>query len=257
MRITKAAFTVVGCKGFRDHQLEGEAEGKLGKELILKGDLSFDKIKGLFTNQASYKAILGSLYDAKGMPVTTDLGAFKLNCEGVCCKITMLYGLTDTHELEECSFDKITITPQEGKVANVKARLRLHPKVNLLGKIDQWLKNQVTLTLNGQTVAADQEDEDDEQPELGLNAPEDGEDDDVPPAAGPGEVLPGVPAVSQEDLKRNAESVEQLRKDGVLAGPKATGKAAAKPSTAHGEVVVPGGKPPQRPRRPPGGNTLQ
>lgn len=243
MRITKAVFTVIGVKGFRDHQLEGEAEGKLGKELMLKADLPFSKIKGLFTNAASYDAILGSLYDEEGLPITTDLGAFKLNCEGVCCKITMLYGLTDTHELEECAFDRITITPQEGKVANVKARLRLHPKVNLLGKIDQWLKNEVTLTLNGQTVAADHEDEDDEQPELDLPAPK---DDDELPAAGPGEALPGVPALAEADVKRNADQIEQLRKDGVLAGPKGP---ARKPSTAHGQSEVPGQPPPQRPIR--------
>ena len=84
MRITKAQFTVIGIKGFRDHQLEGEAEGKLGKELILKGDMPFSKIKGLFTDAASYNAILGSLYDKDNQPVTTDLGQFKLNCEGVC-----------------------------------------------------------------------------------------------------------------------------------------------------------------------------
>lgn len=241
MKITKAAFTVISVKGFRDHQLEGEAEGKLGKELMLKADLGFSKIKGLFTNAKSYDAILGSLYDKDGLAVTSDLGAFKLNCEGRACAVTMLYGLTDTHELEDCTFDRIVITPQEGKVANVKARLRLHPKVNLLGKIDQWLKNEITLTLNGQTIAVDY-DEDEEQEELELSAPEDEEpESDEPPAAGPGEVLPGVPAAHKD-------SVKSLQDAGVVA---------VKPSLAHGEPAIPGGRPPQRPRRRPGGESIQ
>lgn len=257
MRITKAKLQVKSMKPFREQCLEGEAEGRLGKEfrLEVKG-IGIAKLKGLFSNAASYDVCLGNLYDEAGELVTLDKGRFPINCIGKACMATVLYGLVDTTEFEECTFDCITILPEKGKVAELRARFRCYPTAKQKAKLDDWLKNEITLTLNGDTVMAGVDDED-AQAELGIGGPADEEDEtsqeaDEPPRAGKGELLPGVPDPKAEVPAAHRDSVEDLRKAGVLAGPKGD----VKPSLAHGEVSVPGQKPAQRPRRRPS-DTLQ
>lgn len=254
MRITKAKFTVSTIKPFRDHQLEGEAEGKLGKELRIKGAVPVKKCAGLYRTKESFALGLGNLYDENGALLSEDEGKKALTVEGRACKAMILYGLVDAEEFEDVTFDCIAVTPEKGGMVTVNARVRLHPTMKQMAKLDALLKNEITLTINGQTMASASQD--DGQEELNLGGPKEDPDADPedaePPRAGKGELLPGVPDPKAEVPAAHRDSVEDLRKAGVLAGPKGD----VKPSLAHGEPAIPGGKPPQRPRRRPT-DTLQ
>jgi hypothetical protein len=174
-----------------------------------------------------------------------DMGRFPIKTEGRCCKVSIGFGVKG-QEFEECTVDCISFQPEAGKVAAVRLRLRVYPDGNQQAFVNKLLKNEVELTVNGEThIGAGDEDK---QEQLGLGGPDEEEEegeDDEPPAAGPGEALPGVPAAHQDSAKA-------LQDAGVIG----TGKKQP-PSTAHGEVTVPGQKPAQRPPRRRPGETIQ
>lgn len=266
MKINKASFTVTGIKPTRERCLEGEAEGRLAKGLVLLATLPIAKIKHLFTDAGSYARKVEAHYDDKGQLLDEDGGEFKLNTEGRACKATLEYALTETHEFEDSGLDSIKITLEQGRVVTLKCRLLLHPTVKQLAKVDQWLKNEVKLTLNGETILASEEAEEEEetgQRRMPLGGGEtaghgqvsEGDEDRPSLAASLAEFdkSEGRPELAA-DLGANNRSVEDLRAAGVLAPP----KDGVKPSLAHGEPAIPGGKPPQRARRkPPTSETLQ
>jgi hypothetical protein len=245
MKGSKLKLQVKSTKPFRDQQREGESEGRLGQEFRLAGNVHISRTVGMFSSKASYERKLASLYNDKGELHDEDMGRFPINTEGRACAATILYGVTN-REFEDCTVDCISFQPEAGKVVGLRMRLRVYPDGNQQAFVNKLLKNEIDLTINGETHIG--RSDPDEQPELGLGGPEDEEDEgkeEEPPSAGPGEVLPGVPAAHQE-------SAQALEKAGVIS----TNGKKQPPSTAHGEVMVEGQKPPQRPgRRRPGSQT--
>lgn len=226
MKTEKAEFTVNAIKPRRERQLEGEAEGRLAKAIMLEAKgMDIAKIEGLYSTPASYARKVLAHYDAQGQLLDEDGGTAKLNTEGRACMAQVLYGLVDTQEFQDSGLDGITVLLQQGRVATVKCCLLLHPKVPQLAKIDQWLKNKITLTLNGNTAVIAEKAEEEEQSgqqrmDIGGGAA---------PAAGHGVVEPGdekPPSLNESlrtfdeqlaaDLRANDASVAGLQEAGVL-----------------------------------------
>lgn len=146
---------------------EGDSEdGPLAADVKLEADLPINRIKGLFSSNASFDLLLGNLFDEDENLITTDIKVITLVVEAPRCKVMLAPAVgTDELHFDEAKFNKITIEPMQGRMANVTARIQTHVTDDELGRLGSMLKHTIDVKISGksQTPA-----DDDDQEKLAL-----------------------------------------------------------------------------------------
>lgn len=249
----------------RERQGAGSSQGPLAFKLRIKQNLMISKVAGCFSSIESHKRVLGSQYNEEGALISQDIQKIYMGVEGRACEVLIDFGLGEPMEFSDCLFDDIILKPEEGKIVALQARVVVHPTDEQIIRLARFLKEKITITINGDTVSVEEEFEEEEgedepltkaevKAQKKLDLPMDNEGHGVVTEdAKPADAKPAGDTLDQQ----NAQDAQH----GAVTPPTSnvvpiTPAKKVPPSTAHGEVQVEGMPPPQRPRRaPPAGGT--
>lgn len=195
----------------------GDEDGPIAVDLKLTGDVRPEDIAGLFTTDAQFRRILGDRWDKDNDLTITDSTVIKLNVEGLGVTIELNAEISKTQlRWTEANVDRIVLETKPGRIVALKLRAQVHPTKDQVAQLSDWHSADLLVSLWSR-----QHDLDLRQPE---SAPASG-DEGQPPAEAKGDQIP------LEDSQRAA---------------------AEKPlftPVDHPDAVVPGQRPPQRPKR--------
>lgn len=126
----------------------GDDEGPIAVDLKLTGTMPPEQLESMFTTKASYKRLLGELWDKDSELVTHDLSHLVLAREGVGVTATLQPEFTDPIEFDGAELNRIRITPQGGRQVDFVARLQVHPTNDQVKRLAEMLDDHVNVVIH-------------------------------------------------------------------------------------------------------------
>ncbi len=194
----------------------GEEQGPVAVDIRLGAKIAPAELHGLFATQASFDRILGQLWNDEDELTTSDLDKITLQRAGVGRLVDLIPQVSnDKLRLEGADVNKITLKPEAGRLVDVSLRVQAKPTKEQIARLSEWLG----CSLN---VAVSQR-----QAELPLQS---------------GAAEQDAGEAPDPDRAAVQQSVQDLAAAGVL-------KVSSPAAGAEDGAVVPGQRPPQRPKK--------
>jgi len=189
----------------------GASQGPLSMYLMLKGDVAVDQVESLFPTEASYAAEMGERWDEDDElrhALVSELDLDGIKGVGVRFEIKPQFG--DKLVFQTSDVDRVTVALKAGRRVDLSMRVLVMPTDGQIAPVIGWLGNVMDCELWSR------------QAELELG---DGDDD------------------GDEAARR--KKLEAEGRDATAVPPIAAGTGSKVPD---GEALVPGQRPPQRPK---------
>lgn len=133
----------------------GEEDTTVACDLKLVGSLTLEQMRGLFSTDTAFNALLGNLYNKDGEMVTGDLDTLKLAKEFSKVKVSLV-GENDTKlAFKDAEVNKIIIAPLAGRHGEVSMRLQIKPTHEQHGDIAEMLGSLVRIKASGRLKQED------------------------------------------------------------------------------------------------------
>lgn len=159
-------------------EMAGDEPGRTAATLSFKGTLSEDAVKPFFSTEASYKKVLGQLWNKDNELATNDIKSIPL-AVGIVGGKASIEGFGDKQEFDETNVDDVVLTPQPGRQVDVALKMSVHPDAESLWFLAEVNRRTVTLTCvpSQMSLPLDAEKaggEGDRDPQLPLDGESDG-----------------------------------------------------------------------------------
>lgn len=145
----EAAMKVTHINTRREREGDSD-DGPLAVDVKLEANLDIDRLKKCFSSDASFRLLLSNLFDENDDLLTLDIAEIPLKVEAEKCAASLTTQVSEQSvSFEEAKFNSIRITPTQGRVANVTARLQTRVTDEQYAMLGSMLKHDVDFKLSG------------------------------------------------------------------------------------------------------------
>lgn len=191
----------------------GDEDGPIAIDLKFTGDVRPEVLSGLFTTDAQFRRILGDRWDKDNDLTITDSTVIRLNVEGLGVTIELNAEISKTQlRWTEANVDSIVLETKPGRIVGLKLRAQVHPTKEQVAQLTDWHSADLLVSLWSR-----QHDLDLQQPATGSVESKD---------------APAPAADAEPKLFTEVDDGDQKKADWKEVG----------------KPLVPGQKPPQRPK---------
>lgn len=153
----EAELELKDYKPAKEAREAGSAEGKLAYILRFTGTHMAEKSASMFSSRESYNGIIAGHYNAEGALIGKDVGKVLMDVEGRACKAVLTHGTRRPTLFEDCTLDKVSLKPQDGRIVKIDFRLRVYPDDKQLVQLAHMFKQRIGLQVAGDLVLPEDE----------------------------------------------------------------------------------------------------
>lgn len=136
-------------------EMSGDEPGRTAVTASFKGTLPEDAVKPFFSTEASYKKVLGSMWNKDNELATHDVESLPLavNITGGTAVLETPFG--EKADFEQVSVSDVVLRPMNGRQIEVSLKMSVHPTKESLWFLAEHNRKTVTLTCVPSQMALD------------------------------------------------------------------------------------------------------